>query len=247
VDDEGANNLIAQRLTGVLLLDGFGVSHTKDRILFEGEEEELIERFLVSETKAYAEYAKSRRGSVQGARWSREQVRDLVHDMQREFVSAEIRDALTNAVLPPIETIVSNNLQQRQSLTVDNEIGRLDILPDLKVVISLKEASAYEPHVTFVPGAEVNVIHVIINALHPYYQTLEAKDAISECVQQFIFDAIAEFKASKLIARVNPDSVRNLKNSLLRARAEQLDNADNEVRAQAEADLFGREPDATKT
>jgi hypothetical protein len=86
------------------------------------------------------------------------------------------------------------------------------------------------------------VIHVIINGLHPYYQTLEAKDAINECVQQYLFDAVAEFKASKLVSRVNPDSVRNLKNSLLRARAEQLDNADTEVRAQAEADLFGRNP-----
>ncbi|GHU18214.1 hypothetical protein FACS189475_03330 [Betaproteobacteria bacterium] len=243
VDDEGANNLIAQRLTGVLLLDGFGVSHTKDKVLFEGEEEEALEKFLVAETKAYAEYAKSRRGSGRGPKWSKEQVRDLVKDMQTEFISAEIKDALNNAALPPMETIVANNLQQRQSLTVDDEIGRLDILPDLQVRISLKETSPYEPHVTFVPGgAEANVIHVIINGLHPYYQTLEAKDAISECVQQYIFDAVAEFKASKLISRVNPDSVRNIKNNLLRARAEQIDNADTEVRAQAETDLFGPKP-----
>lgn len=240
VDDEGANNLIAQRLTGVLLLDGFGVSHTKDRVLFEGEEEEALEKFLVTETKAYADYAKSRRGGGRGPKWSKEQVRDLVKDMQTEFVSAEIKDALSNAALPPMETIAANNLQQRESLTAEDEIGRLDILPDLQVVISLKETSLYEPHVTFVPGAEANVIHVIINGLHPYYQTLEAKDAINECVQQYIFDAVAEFKASKLISRVNPDSVRNLKNNLLRARAEQIDNADTEVRAQAEAELFGR-------
>lgn len=243
VDDEGANNLIAQRLTGVLLLDGFGVSHTKDTVLFEGEEEEALEKFLVTETKAYADYAKSRRGGGRGPKWSKEQVRDLVKDMQTEFVSAEIKDALNNAALPPVETIAANNLQQRESLTAEDEIGRLDILPDLQVVISLKETSLYEPHVTFVPGAEANVIHVIINGLHPYYQTLEAKDAISECVQQYIFDAVAEFKAGKLISRVNPDSVRNLKNSLLRARAEQLDNADTEVRAKAEAELFGRRPE----
>jgi len=243
VDDEGANNLIAQRLTGVLLLDGFGVSHTKDRVLFEGEEEEALEKFLVTETKAYAEYAKSRRGGGRGQKWSKEQVRDLVKDMQTEFVSAEIQDALNNAAMPPMETIASNNLKQRESLTAEDEIGRLDIMPDLQVVISLKETSPYEPHVTFVAGAEASVIHVIINGLHPYYQTLEAKDAINECVQQYIFDAVAEFKASKLISRVNPDSVRNLKNSLLRARAEQLDNADTEVRAQAEAELFGRKPE----
>ena len=239
VDDEGANNLVAQRLTGVLLLDGFGVSHTKDKVLFEDDEEELLEKFLVSETKAYADYAKSRRGDGRGPKWSKDQVRDLIKDMQSEFVSAEIKDALNNAALPPVETIQANNLQQRQSLTAEDEIGRLEILPDLKVVISLKETSAYEPHVTFAPGADASIIHVIINGLHPYYQTLEAKDAINECVQQYIFDAVAEFKTGKLIGRVNPDSVRNLKNNLLRARAEQMDNADAEVRAQAEIDLYG--------
>lgn len=239
VDDEGANNLIAQRLTGVLMLDGFGVSHTKDRILFEGEEEESLEKFLVKETKDYVEYAKSRRSAKREAKWSREQVRDLVKDMQSEFTSDEIKDALNNVVLPPLEVIASNNQKQLDALTAEDEIGRLEILPDLKVVISLKETSAYEPHVVFVPGAQSGVLHVIINGLHPYYQTLEAKDAIAECVQQYIFDAVAEFKTAKLTARVNPDSVRNIKNGLLRARADQLDNADADVRAKAEAELFG--------
>lgn len=240
VDDEGANNLISQRLTGVLLLDGFGVSHTKDKVLFDGEEEELLEKFLVEETKSYAAYAKSRRTDATGPKWSKEQVRDLIKDMQTEFVSSEIKDALKNAMLPPLESIAANNIQQRQSLTADDQVGCLDILPDLQVIISLKGTSSYEPHVTFVPGAEEHVIHVIINGLHPYYQTLEAKDAISECVHQYIFDAVAEFKTNKLISKINPDSVRNLKDHLLRARAAQLDNADAEVRAQAEAELFGQ-------
>jgi hypothetical protein len=239
VDDEGANNLVAQRLTGVLQLDGFVVSHTKDAILFEGEEEDRLEQFLVNETKAYADYAKSRRGPGRGQKWSKGQVRDLVKSMQDEFTSTEIKDALNNAALPPQETLAANNQQQLKSLTAEDEIGRLEILPDLKVIISLKETSEWEPHVTFVPGAEAGVLHIIINGLHPYYQTLEAKDSINECMQQYIFDAVAEFKASKLVSRVNPDSVRRLKNDLLRARAAQMDNADAEVRAQAEADLFG--------
>ncbi len=158
--------------------------------------------------------------------------------MQDEFTSSEIKDALNNAALPPPETLAANNQQQLMSLSAEDEILRLDILPDLKVVISLKETSEWEPHVTFVPGAQNDIVHAIINGLHPYYQTLEAKDSINECVQQYIFDAVAEFKASKLVARVNPDSVRRLKNDLLRARATQLDNADAEVRAKAKAKLF---------
>lgn len=238
VDDEGANNLVAQRLTGVLQLDGFVVSHTKDAILFEEEEEDILERFLVTETKDYAEYAQSRRSPGRGQKWSRDQVRDLVKSMQEEFTSAEIKDALKNAALPPAATIEANNQQQLKSLTAEDELGRLEILPDLKVVISQKETSEWEPYVTFVTGAEAGVLHVIINGLHPYYRTLEAKDAINECVQQYIYDAVAEFKAASLTARVNPDSVRRLKNDLLRTRAAQTDNADAEVRARAAAALF---------
>ena len=240
VDDEGANNLVTQRLTGVLQLDGFVVSHTKDAVLFEGDEEEELEKFLVQETKAYADYAKSRRSSGRGQKWSREQVRDMVRDLQSEFTSSEMKDALTNATLPPLETITANNQKLVQSLQPEDEVERFNILPDLTVVISLKETSPYEPYVVYVPGAEAHTLHVIINGIHPYYQTVEAKDAISECVHQYVFDAVAEFKASQLTARINPDSVRTLKNGLLRARAQQLDNADAEVRDQAQEALFAQ-------
>jgi hypothetical protein len=237
VDDEGANNLVAQRLTGVLLLDGFVVSHTKDAVLFQGEEEDDLERFLVAETKEYSDYAKKRRGG-KTQKWSKDKVRDLVDSMKNEFTSNEIKDALNNAALPPPETITANNRQLLNSLTVEDEIARLSILPDLTVIISAKETSEYEPHVTFVPGAAAGVLHVIINGLHPYYLSLSG-DAIDECIHQYIFDAVAEFMVSKMLAaRLNPDSIRRLKDSLLRARADQLDNADAEVRQQAEAQLF---------
>jgi hypothetical protein len=240
VDDEGANNLVAQRLTGILQLDGFTVSHTKDAILFEGDEEGELERFLVEQTKEFADYAKSRRSKSRGPKWTREQVRDLVQGMQEEFNSAELKDALRNATLPPLEALEANIRLQLESLTAEDEIARFDILPDLMVVISMKETSEWEPHVTFVPGAQAGVLHVIINGLHPYYQTLEAKDAIYECIQQYIFDAAAEYKTSKLVARVNPDSVRRIKNDLLRARADQLANADAEVRARETDELMTR-------
>jgi hypothetical protein len=247
VDEEGANNLVTQRLTGVLHLDGFVVSHTKDAILFENDEEEIIEKFLITETKAYADYAKSRRAPNKVQRWSKEQVRELVNDLHGDFTSPEIQDALNNAALPPPATLAANNQQQFQSLKKEDEIASLDILPDLKVTIWVKEISEWEPHVTYVPGSQGNELHIIINGLHPYYKTLESKDAISECVQQYIFDAVAEFKASKLIQRVYPESVRNIKDALLRTRMVQLTNADEQVRLKAALILFGEDDKPPKS
>lgn len=243
VDDEGANNLVAQRLTGVLLFDGFVVSHTKDAILFEGEEEDEIEKFLVRETKEFADYAKSRRGTKSRHGVSKEQLRELVSDLRSEFTSSEMKDALANAQLPPLDSITASNRKLLESLTDEDEIGRFDIGSNLAVVLSVREASEYEPYVVFVPNSQPGILHVIINSLHPYYQTLEAKDSVSECIQQYLFDAVAEFKAGQLVSRINPDSVRKLKDSLLRARADQIDNADAEVRSQAQADLFSTDVD----
>ena len=237
VDDEGANNLVAQRLTGVLLLDGFVVSHTKDSILFEGDEEEELEKYLVEQTKDYRDYAQKRR-SGRGQVWSKEKVRDLVDSMKSEFTSNEIKDALTTAALPPPEAIAANIQQQLKSLTSEDEIARLEVLSDLIVVVSLKETSEWEPHLTIVSGSEAGTLHVIINGLHPYYQSLESNDAIEECVHQYIYDAVAEYRVSKLQARVNPDSVRRLKNDLLRARTIRIENNAAQSREKAEADLY---------
>jgi hypothetical protein len=224
VDEEGANNLVSQRLMGLIDLDGFEVSHTKDSILFEGDEEEELETLLYQITKDYRDYAQKRRG-ISGQPWSRDKVRDLLESMKGEFTSSEMKDAVNNSLLPPLETILSNNRQQLASLTEDDKITTFEILKDLRVVASFQEKSEYEPHVTIIADADPGTIHVIINGLHPYYNSLESADAMDECIRQYIYDAVAEYRVSKLTGRVNPDSVRRIKNDLLRAQIVRVENA----------------------
>lgn len=240
VDDEGANNLVAQRLLGVIELDGFRVSHTKDAILFDGDEEEDLEKFLDEQTKDYRSYAQKRRGDGAGQPWSKEKVRDLLNDMKKEFSNDEMKDAVTSSLLPPIEMIAANNQKQAASLTDAEKLATIDVTPELKVVVSLQEKSEFEPHLTVAAGAEVGVVHVIINGLHPYYSSLESTDSIDECIRQYIYDAIAEYRVSKLHARVNPDSVRRLKDNLLRVQVVRIENAaaamqDGEIETTVEA------------
>lgn len=240
IDDEGANNLIAQRLTGVLLLDSdFVASHTKDAILFQDNEESELEKFLLNQVKDYRDYALRRRNSVAGQAWSKEKVQDLVESMRNEFTSNEIKDAFNSAQLPPIEAIISSNQQRVKSLTSTDQIAKLEILPELTVIVSLQEVSEWEPYVTIASGAEAGIIHVIISGLHPYYRSLESSDAIEECIHQYIYDAVSEYRTSKLTARVSPDSVRRLKDNLLRARIHQAENATSEAQSRAETALLG--------
>jgi hypothetical protein len=224
VDDEGANNLVSQRLTGLIELDGFKVSHTKDAILFAGDEEEELERLLEDFTRDYRNYAVKRRGKS-GQPWTREKVRDLVESMKKEFSSEEMKDTVNNTMLPPIEAILRNNQAQLAALSDEDKISTIDVVSDLRVIVWLPEKSEYEPHLTIAVGAEPGTIHVIINRLHPYFCALESTDAVDEAIRQYIYDAIAEYRVSKLTGKVNPDSVRRLKNDLLRVQVVRLENA----------------------
>lgn len=233
VDDEGANNLVAQRLTGVLLLDhAFDVSHTKDAVLFEGDEEDQLEKYLVELTKDYRERATVRRRDRVGA-WSGEKIRELIEGLKPEFLSNELKDAVNTAHLPPIDAILANNKQRVLELSDEDTVAVFPINQELTIKVSIQLVSEYEPYVTISPGA-AGVIHVLINGLHPYYQSLESQEAIEECVTQYMYDAVSEYRARSLIASpVLPDSVRNLKDSLMRARIHRNDNANFRVQREA--------------
>lgn len=242
VDDEGANNLVAQRLTGVLLLDGFEISHAKDKVLFQGDEEDELEKLLLDKTADYRTYAKNRRGGKDGTiKWSKEKLRDLVNSMKSEFIASEMKDALNSAALPPTSVIEAGHQKQLASLTAEDELDRFEILPDLQLIISEKETSEYEPYVVYVPGADGKTLHIIINLLHPYYEMLDTDAAIEECVHQYVFDAVAEFKVGKFQSKINPNAVRSLKDQLLRARVTGVNNQEAEEREQAARELKGRD------
>lgn len=235
VDDEGANNLISQRLVGMLELEGFHVSHTKDTVLFADDEEQQIEELLNTATKDYRDYATKRR-NVSSQPWAREKVRELVEGLKREFVSDEMRDAINTSILPPLETIQQNNAKQVKSLTESDTLATMDIMADLRVVVSMQEKSEYEPHLTIAAGAETGTIHVIINGLHPYFCNLDSTEAINECIRQYVHDAISEYRVSKQSRPLVPDSVRRMKDNLLRAPTQTFENAAMAQQAEPQPD-----------
>jgi hypothetical protein len=225
VDDEGGNNLVAQRLTGVLDLDGFSVSHTKDSILFQGDEEEELESELAKITKDYRTYAEKRRGE-RSQEWKREKIRDLVRNLGEEFSSPEMGDAVNSTVLPPLSAILANNQKQVSALSQDEFLATFPVGGRINIRVALQERSENDPYVSIAPpaAADPGTIIIVINRLHPYYESLETSDAIYECFQQYIFDAIAERQVNSQQAMVNPDSVRRLKDSLLRVREQRIEN-----------------------
>ena len=144
--------------------------------------------------------------------------------MKKELSSPEFQDAVANALLPPIDVITNSNQQQLKQLSAEDMVGTFDVSPELKIKVSLQETSIYEPYFTLVADAHPGTMHVIINGLHSYYASLETNEAIEECMRQFVYDAIAEYRVSKMTARVSWDSVRRLKDDLLKAQIVKVEN-----------------------
>lgn len=238
-DAEGANNLVAQRLTGELVLDGFEVSHTKDAIDFQGNEEEELIEHLEERTRDFRKYAQKRRGP-RATPWSKEKIQDLVRDMKKEFDSPEFRDALVNTILPPLETILQSNAKRVSEATEDELIHTFEPLPDLRVRVYWQERSEFDPHLTIAPSSDLNTLSVLINGLHSYYCSLESADAVDEMIRQYLYDAISEYKVSKQRAQINADSVRRLKHTLLDARVVRIEN-----NASAESEAVAPNPTDT--
>ena len=233
VDDEGSNTLVAQRLTGVLLLDSaFEVSHTKDAILYQGDEEDQLENFLTDFTKDYRQRALQRRGT-RATVWSDEKIKALVETMKPEFLSGEMKDAINTSQLPPIDAILATNRQRVDAISTSETLATFPITEGLTLKLSVKKTSEFDPYVTISPGSEAGVIHVLVNGLHPYYELID-QAAREECITQFMYDALAEYQAERLIATPpRPASVRRLKDLLMRARIHQNENANIQIHRDA--------------
>lgn len=238
VDDEGANNLVAQRLTGVLLLEGFTVSHTKDAILFEDDEEDILEKYLIDSTKSYVDYAKSRRRDGTSEKWTKEKIKEIALDLKDEFNSPEMKDAVIESSLPPDEVLEKNIQDMVKGITPDEILAKYEIDGEFSVIVSYKEISEWEPHVSFSIGSDRNVLYIIINGLHSYYKTMESQEAIDECIRQYVYDVISEYKVCNQKSRINPDSVRFIKSQLLRAKLKSIQNSDEDIREKATEELF---------
>ncbi len=134
-----------------------------------------------------------------------------------------MRDVIKTSVMPPLEVIIANNAKQVESVSDEEKVASWQVTADLRVDIWIQDKSENDPYVVSDAGADKGVIHIIINRLHPYYSARPTVEAIYECIRQYIYDAVAEFRVGQMI-KVTPDSVRRMKDILLRAEANRVEN-----------------------
>lgn len=215
----GSNDLVNQRLLGELVLKGFDVSHTKDQILFEHDDQDALELKLKHELTGLRQLALTYRknGDQRLKRATDAQRAAALNRLESEIESDGIQNFLRTFEIP------SPGLIQKSNELLKNSIVK-KFRPDLKakinkLVVSLylvKDMSPNDPYVLIESTESEKSVIVIINLAHPHWSQLTKAESILNFIRHCTYDGVSEWKAYFMTGKIEPDTVKLIKDNLLR-------------------------------
>lgn len=217
---QGSNDLVNQRLVGEVHLDGFDVSHTKDNILWRDSQEDDVEEGLKTHCMDYREFAKQRRKFDEDERGPSDvDVKAALDDIEKELTSPEMVDQINISVIPTPEAIGASNEKIMTSVVGTRTAtlqGTIDSTPPIVWKIFLEPMSSNDPYVVS-DSTKANEITVVVNRNHPYFRTqLAGAESVRDYLRQCIYDSVAEWQARAKTSTIDSDTIKLLKDHLLR-------------------------------
>jgi hypothetical protein len=214
---QGSNDLVNQRLVGEIHLDEFDVSHTKDDILWLGDEEEKVEAGLKKHCGDYREIAKiPRKGKDDSRKPTEIETAAAIDELSQELKSDEMADSIKVEPVPPQEAVeeavksIAESIVKSRAETFTGKVGGLTVR--LWVV---SDMSPNDPYVTLDARGKNEVI-VIVSQTHPHWNHLKGSEGVLNHLRHCTYDGIAEWQARSKAARIDPDTIKLLKDKLLR-------------------------------
>ena len=227
---QGSNDLVNQRLVGEIHLDGFDVSHTKDNILWRGSQEDDVEEGLKAHCSDYRDFAKDRRKDDGDQRGPREvDIKAALEDLEKELTSPEMVDQINISAIPSPEMIDASKEKIITSV-VDTRTatlqGMINSTPPIAWKIFLEGMSSNDPYVVS-DSTKAGDITVIVNCKHPYWITqLAGTESVRDYLRQCVYDSVAEWQARAKASRIDSNTIKLLKDRLLRVPLEMESHAD---------------------
>ena len=217
---QGSNDLVNQRLVGEIHLDDFDVSHTKDSILWQGNQEAEVEDKLEEYCGGYKEIAKKpRKGGVDERRPSEPDVVAALDELEKELSSPEMVDQISIQVIPPSKIIAETNEKIVKSVVENNRPlsqGIIQSNPNITWRVHLEKCSPNDQY-AYADSANPNEITVIVNVEHPYWKTqLTDPRSILDYLRHCVYDSLAEWQAQEKTSEIDSSTVKLLKDRLLR-------------------------------
>lgn len=215
---EGSNDLVNQRLVGEIHLDDFIVSHTKDDIQWIGDQEEEVEKLLYENAADFKEIAKTyRKASDDGRGPSAAETSVAIDELKRELFSDEMVDKISLIIVPTEEVVntsihlISESVSNRSQPAIEGMIGGGI---SFKLYID-SEMSPNDPYLAVEISTGANVI-IIVNSAHPHWLQIKGSDGVLNYLKHCVYDGVAEWMASSKASRLDPNTIKLLKDQLLR-------------------------------
>ncbi|WP_396158912.1 ATP-binding protein [Flavobacterium sp.] len=214
----GSNDLVNQRLVGEIELDGFEVSHTKDEILYEDQDKDELEAKLFDELADYKRLALSYRKYQSDERSTKDDDSMIaLNEFESEIISDEFDDLITNYDVPSDDLLKDSNIAVLQSVTKKVEPSLKAKIKDLTIYIYLSDGmSPNDPYVIIDSIRTKESVYILINKNHPHWMQLKNKESILNFIRHCVYDAVAEWKTYFKIGKIEPDTIKDFKDKLLR-------------------------------
>jgi len=229
---EGSNDLVNQRLIGEIHLDDFEVTHTKDNIQWMGDELDLVEDGLKKSCGDYATVAKTHRKSAEERGPSEADTATAVDELTRELESPEMVDALTIVTVPPPDVVERSIREVVDQVSGRDETFVVKIGDALRIRGYLEGLSVNDPYVVS-ECPDPRELIVIINTAHPQWSQLHGSDGVLNYLRHCAYDAAAEWQASRLASPLDSNTIKLLKDKLLRVPFEMEMHGSEGVQASA--------------
>lgn len=219
--EDGTNDLVNQRLIGELELDDFSVSHTKDKIVWESDEEELLDKKL-------GEYCEDMKQIAQTIRFSSKADTSNLIKYRNSTINILLKELKTNKLInyikkvePFPESIIKESYEKSiQTIKEDDTPSMVVNIGDevefVEVSIYFSEKTEVDPYILFKTTVLDNKLIVIVNMLHPYVCEISSSDILLNFVRQSVYEGVAEWKALKLRNTIQPNTIKFIKDGLLR-------------------------------
>ena len=212
---QGTNDLVNQRLVGEIYLDPFEVSHTKDDILWLGTQEEEVEAGLYEKCNTYKQVAASYRKARHDERGPSDvDTSAAVDELKRELESPEMVDHIQLDDVPPPELVEETTRVVAETVQERVETFRADVR-GLIIKGYIEHLSHLEPYVVVEATKEDEVL-IVINSAHPHWKQIKGGDGVLNYLRHCVYDAVAEWKARQRSAALTPDTIKSIKDQLLR-------------------------------
>jgi hypothetical protein len=214
---QGSNDLVNQRLVGEIHLNAFDVSHTKDDILWLGEEEEKVGEGLKKHCGDYRDKANEPRKSRDDSRRPSDiETNTAIDEFKQEMTSHEMADSITVEAVPPQKVVeeavksITQSIVKSRDETFTGKVGQLTVR-----LFVVSDMSPNDPYLTIDARKPTEVI-IIINQVHPHWGQLKGSEGVLNYLRHCTYDGISEWQARTKASRIDPDTIKLLKDKLLR-------------------------------